>query len=48
VSWRELLFDNHAGVRALAQQTALDAGGEPDVEYRAGWQPAVPAASESR
>jgi hypothetical protein len=35
VPWRELLFDDHAGVRALAQQTALDAGGEPDVEYRA-------------
>jgi hypothetical protein len=35
VPWRELLFDDHAGVRALAQQTALDSGGEPDVEYRA-------------
>ena len=35
VPWRELLFDDHAGVRALAQQTALDSGWEPDVEYRA-------------
>ena len=36
VPWRELLFDDHAGVRALAQQTVLDSGGDPDVEYRAG------------
>ncbi|MBS1122187.1 MAG: hypothetical protein H6Q90_4415 [Deltaproteobacteria bacterium] len=33
--WSDLLLDPHAGVRALAQQAALEAGKDPDVEYRA-------------
>lgn len=33
--WSDLLLDPHAGVRALAQQAALDAGKDPDTEYRA-------------
>jgi hypothetical protein len=33
--WRALLLDSHGGVRALAQHAALEAGADPDVEYRA-------------
>lgn len=33
--WQALLLDSHAGVRAIAQDAALDAGVEPDAEYRA-------------
>jgi HEAT repeat protein len=33
--WSDLLLDPHAGVRALAQQAALEAGRDPDAEYRA-------------
>lgn len=33
--WSALLLDPHAEVRALAQQAALDAGADPDTEYRA-------------
>ncbi|HTR55611.1 MAG TPA: hypothetical protein VMJ10_33270 [Kofleriaceae bacterium] len=32
--WADLLSDSHAGVRALAQAAALDAGTSPDEEYR--------------
>ncbi|HEY0483535.1 MAG TPA: hypothetical protein VGD37_38720 [Kofleriaceae bacterium] len=35
--WRELLLDRQAGVRALAQGAALDAGTDPADEYR-GWR----------
>lgn len=33
--WSDLLLDSHGGVRALAQQAALEAGTDPDAEYRA-------------
>ncbi len=33
--WSMLLIDPHGGVRALAQKAALDAGKDPDTEYRA-------------
>ncbi|MGE0550498.1 MAG: hypothetical protein AB7O24_04850 [Kofleriaceae bacterium] len=33
--WSTLLFDPHAGVRALAQHAALAANRDPDAEYRA-------------
>lgn len=33
--WSALLLDPHAGVRALAQTASLDAGKDPDSEYRA-------------
>jgi HEAT repeat protein len=32
--WPDLLFDPSAAVRSLAQQAALDAGTDPDSEYR--------------
>ena len=34
LSWGDLLFDSSAPVRALAQKAALDAGTDPDSEYR--------------
>ncbi len=46
--WRDLLLDRHAGVRAVAQAAALDAGEAPDDLYRAhldaGAAPRQPAA----
>ncbi|NVB81739.1 MAG: hypothetical protein HOV81_25315 [Kofleriaceae bacterium] len=33
--WSALLLDPHAGVRAIAQTAALEAGKDPDSEYRA-------------
>ncbi|MGE0867544.1 MAG: hypothetical protein AB7P03_03215 [Kofleriaceae bacterium] len=35
IPWRDQLLDSHAGLRALAQGAALDAGTSPDDEYRA-------------
>jgi hypothetical protein len=33
--WADLLLDPHGGIRALAQHAAVEAGSDPDDEYRA-------------